>query len=104
FFQAVDGIRDFHVTGVQTCALPNFETQDREVSLGADLFRVAADRGYGSRVEIRYAVSLQAGCNGLEVRVVLALHQRSQGEACCEIESGRASWRERGPTRDRPAA
>src|SRR5690606_40720400 len=22
FFQAVDGIRDFHVTGVQTCALP----------------------------------------------------------------------------------
>jgi len=22
FFQAEDGIRDFHVTGVQTCALP----------------------------------------------------------------------------------
>src|SRR5690606_40703268 len=22
FFQAADGIRDFHVTGVQTCALP----------------------------------------------------------------------------------
>src|SRR5690606_40205752 len=28
FFQAEDGIRDFHVTGVQTCALPilNIET------------------------------------------------------------------------------
>src|SRR5690606_23049547 len=25
FFQAEDGIRDFHVTGVQTCALPIFE-------------------------------------------------------------------------------
>src|SRR5690606_39455741 len=25
FFQAADGIRDFHVTGVQTCALPIFE-------------------------------------------------------------------------------
>src|SRR5690606_40484184 len=29
FFQAEDGIRDFHVTGVQTCALPIWST-DRE--------------------------------------------------------------------------
>src|SRR5690606_15228862 len=27
FFQAEDGIRDFHVTGVQTCALPIFEVK-----------------------------------------------------------------------------
>src|SRR5690606_41537573 len=26
FFQAEDGIRDFHVTGVQTCALPIWST------------------------------------------------------------------------------
>src|SRR5690606_40689155 len=26
FFQAEDGIRDFHVTGVQTCALPIYRT------------------------------------------------------------------------------
>src|SRR5690606_39719085 len=26
FFQAEDGIRDFHVTGVQTCALPIWPT------------------------------------------------------------------------------
>src|SRR5436309_11094528 len=25
FFQAEDGIRDFHVTGVQTCALPIYK-------------------------------------------------------------------------------
>src|SRR5690606_41011901 len=25
FYQAEDGIRDFHVTGVQTCALPIYE-------------------------------------------------------------------------------
>src|SRR5690606_41122760 len=31
FFQAEDGIRDFHVTGVQTCALP--------ISAAPDLFR-----------------------------------------------------------------
>src|SRR5690606_40282503 len=28
FFQAEDGIRDFHVTGVQTCALPISMGQD----------------------------------------------------------------------------
>src|SRR5690606_39485519 len=28
FFQAEDGIRDFHVTGVQTCALPICETKN----------------------------------------------------------------------------
>src|SRR5207302_5664719 len=28
FFQAEDGIRDFHVTRVQTCALPIFGAQD----------------------------------------------------------------------------
>src|SRR5215475_14404232 len=28
FFQAEDGIRDFHVTGVQTCALPICESAD----------------------------------------------------------------------------
>src|SRR5690606_39750067 len=29
FFQAEDGIRDFHVTGVQTCALPIFSMPNR---------------------------------------------------------------------------
>src|SRR5690606_40644342 len=29
FFQAEDGIRDFHVTGVQTCALPICVTEDQ---------------------------------------------------------------------------
>src|SRR5690349_23576320 len=28
FFQAEDGIRDLYVTGVQTCALPIFETDE----------------------------------------------------------------------------
>src|SRR6266700_6541198 len=34
FFQAEDGIRDFHVTGVQTCALP--------ISFGFEDFRSRA--------------------------------------------------------------
>src|SRR5690606_41173121 len=32
FFQAEDGIRDFHVTGVQTCALP-ISTYSRQQAL-----------------------------------------------------------------------
>src|SRR5260370_3068944 len=33
FFQAEDGIRDSSVTGVQTCALPIFETNDNDFHL-----------------------------------------------------------------------
>src|SRR5690625_6166492 len=32
FFQAEDGIRDGHVTGVQTCALPILTVPDEEVN------------------------------------------------------------------------
>src|SRR5690606_40534105 len=40
FFQAEDGIRDFHVTGVQTCALPIFMAR---VKRGDVRFLVATD-------------------------------------------------------------
>src|SRR5690606_41191154 len=45
FFQAEDGIRDFHVTGVQTCALPIYASLaggDRGSRQG---FAVSASRG-----------------------------------------------------------
>src|SRR5690606_41118246 len=35
FFQEEDGIRDFHVTGVQTCALPICRTRDESRILRA---------------------------------------------------------------------
>src|SRR5207302_2870256 len=34
FFQAEDGIRDFHVTGVQTCALPIWRRRRRLGEVG----------------------------------------------------------------------
>src|SRR5690606_31600252 len=37
FFQAEDGIRGFHVTGVQTCALPILRLREDEVHTVADL-------------------------------------------------------------------
>src|SRR5215475_249897 len=39
FFQAEDGIRDFHVTGVQTCALPIFK---KHGGIDAEALRKAA--------------------------------------------------------------
>src|SRR5436309_10023383 len=41
FFQAEDGIRDFHVTGVQTCALPICKREF--ILLGAPRRRRPAD-------------------------------------------------------------
>src|SRR2546426_12584618 len=37
FFQAEDGIRDYKVTGVQTCALPILNVGDRDVNRGVRL-------------------------------------------------------------------
>src|SRR6266511_1597535 len=37
FFQAEDVIRVFHVTGVQTCALPIYQTPGEEVAHRADV-------------------------------------------------------------------
>src|SRR5690606_40443171 len=45
FFQAEDGIRDFHVTGVQTCALPICHRRRRHAHVLAD------DDGAGARVD-----------------------------------------------------
>src|SRR5690606_39858478 len=44
FFQAEDGIRDFHVTGVQTCALPILPVPDAAIKLDAqaEIDRIAA--------------------------------------------------------------
>src|SRR5256885_15317563 len=52
FFQAEDGIRDYKVTGVQTCALPIFERLERaRRALAADAaLRGEIDRWVKARV------------------------------------------------------
>src|SRR5690606_39483005 len=42
FFQAEDGIRDFHVTGVQTCALPILDVARKAPELDAKPWDPAA--------------------------------------------------------------
>src|SRR5690606_39487226 len=51
FFQAEDGIRDFHVTGVQTCALPILsdvstfrKTSDSTIDITVQLETIPFDR------------------------------------------------------------
>src|SRR6266700_814184 len=77
FFQAEDGIRGFHVTGVQTCALPIFVRcrdgtgveSDRKT--GAELSSEAKD----SRSSLRNGVSRETSLN---VQVIL---RRAAGDA-----------------------
>src|SRR5690606_42089669 len=57
FFQAEDGIRDFHVTGVQTCALPIFIAPDsspaRCPTAGRSMRGRSSNNGSGRRSEER---------------------------------------------------
>src|SRR5690606_39743746 len=62
FFQAEDGIRDFHVTGVQTCALPISRerlagvdrARDHELAvLDGEVRRVRRERDIEPRCETR---------------------------------------------------
>src|SRR5690606_40409996 len=80
FFQAEDGIRDFHVTGVQTCALP-----------------ILLD-GYGALVNTQRVAELYTahvrGEQAPEVRPA-ALSELVAGEQAYREKIGRASCRER---------
>src|SRR5688500_20158213 len=78
FFQAEDGIRDYKVTGVQTCALPIFFLEAREGMRGAGrVVRAAGLASHGDRL------AEERACLG-----------RAAG-AMEEGEIGRASCRER---------
>src|SRR5690606_39765497 len=58
FFQAEDGIRVFHVTGVQTCALPISRAHEPEAVVLPEGLRMHSGelRGHGDREERRVLV------------------------------------------------
>src|SRR5690606_39901089 len=60
FFQAEDGIRDFHVTGVQTCALPISPCSQRDVVVGEVLAEIGLRRRRGLAPLGRGAALLRA--------------------------------------------
>src|SRR5256885_5842914 len=49
FFQAEDGIRDYKVTGVQTCALPIFQ---EEAAAGSQVVRAVGDFVYAQYAHV----------------------------------------------------
>src|SRR5690606_39305961 len=49
FFQAEDGIRCFHVTGVQTCALPIWMWKSLDFGKGCRMLRKSPQKGWTSR-------------------------------------------------------
>src|SRR6266511_5982551 len=77
FFQAEDGIRDFHVTGVQTCALPisarvhprgSGERLGRGAAYPCPRADLADDKGNPTRLS-ESLLTVGAGANGAEVAV-----------------------------------
>src|SRR5690625_7887387 len=79
FFQAEDGIRDGHVTGVQTCALPISSLQDgyEEVEQGTNQIRTTGETFAGintaiidkiGRASCRERVEISVGGGSLKKR------------------------------------
>src|SRR5690606_40026501 len=94
------GIRDFHVTGVQTCALPISGCALRR---RVDLLDATAlsERLHERDTDLR--VTLYDECDSTNARL-LAEPEVHARVICCELQTagrgrreiGRASWRERG--------
>src|SRR5690606_40382527 len=93
FFQAEDGIRDFHVTGVQTCALPIYDQTSYKAVAGLyenlektdDWRRWVTERSANESIKPQYRA---------DAFVALAAKQNTCANEISEI--GRASCRERG--------
>src|SRR5690606_2677992 len=83
FFQAEDGIRDFHVTGVQTCALPISLGQPVYALLGG-AFREAAPV-YASGVP---AAGTREGAEGLRRVEAEARRLRDAGWTAIKVAVG----------------
>src|SRR5690625_7878424 len=96
FFQAEDGIRDGHVTGVQTCALPIFGTEldvllegiDREIEkVQQDLITEQEYQKLQNKFESDF---IQDNTSMLSIAESLANYHTYYGD-----EIGRASCRQR---------
>src|SRR5690606_39658763 len=107
FLQARDGIRDFHVTGVQTCALPIWEVAVLLLILARhEVLEVSATPAHGRAVGLVPAVAEPGihACVRLrldaELRDPLDPLARSEerrvgtrGRQCWEIGSGGSKFR-----------
>src|SRR5690606_40898231 len=92
FFQAEDGIRDFHVTGVQTCALPIWQ-QPSAPPTGTDGTTTVA----GTPGTWAFTCRARSARNEAMRQAVYAALLSKHGEDHVRVqEIGRASCRARG--------
>src|SRR5207248_10424084 len=96
FFQAEDGIRDRTVTGVQTCALPIYgsddDTERRARAAGAEVRRHPANAGKGAAIVtglraleaagVGRAVTLDADGQHLATQIPARSEERRVGKEC----------------------
>src|SRR5690606_40657026 len=89
FFKAEDGIRDVHVTGVQTCALPISAQFGLVHVVEAGRREKALRHALAGSANLQDGVELPLGLveDGVERDLDLA--------AAGNVKIGRASWRER---------
>src|SRR5690606_39887117 len=91
FFQAEDGIRDFHVTGVQTCALPIYFidfTADIITKLGKIDHTIASLDARKSVFRINRDIRFSPDKTPYKTHIAFALKPQ-------HLKIGRASCRER---------
>src|SRR5690606_39705669 len=77
FFQAEDGIRDFHVTGVQTCALPIFP-DDVDVAV----FRFLEELVLQDLLGAQFVAAVYQGYFIGDVREIERSEERRVGKEC----------------------
>src|SRR5690606_39867592 len=92
FFQAEDGIRDFHVTGVQTCALPISSLHRRLVE--GQLLPLQTALQIRAEVDsvdaIREMVMNGAWATIMPISVFSKIHDREIGRASCREREQRS--------------
>src|SRR5690606_40685064 len=92
FFQAEDGIRDFHVTGVQTCALPISYGLGGDDAYGGPHVHQPAYGQIAAVATGAHAVAGAAGEDRADVHLLRSEERRvgeggkSRGAACTEGE------------------
>src|SRR5690606_40499231 len=93
-FQAEDGIRDFHVTGVQTCALPIY----RSFHFGSQEHRIIGMISHlGPQLAVATGIALGERLAGKKTCTLVFTGEggTSQGDFHESLKIGRASGRER---------
>src|SRR5690606_40139278 len=103
FFHAEDGIRDFHVTGVQTCALPIFKAlvENPELMLDPNQPQAEISKSAGGR---RYALNfVPVGKEGAKKQLYADVKEAEGKIQRSEERRVGKEWRTRGrPSNEKP--